>query len=86
MLLCWTDDAWDDYLYWQRQDRKTLNRINTLIKAIERDPFDGVGKPEPLKWNLAGTWSRRIDMTNRIIYRLDGERLEILSVRDHYSK
>lgn len=84
MRLCWTEDAWDDYLYWQSQDRKTLKRVNTLIRGIERDPFGGIGKPEPLKWDYSGAWSRRIDSVNRIIYAISGDDLCILSVRDHY--
>ena len=67
MRLLWEDRAWEDYLYWQMQDNKTLKRINGLIKDIQRDTFAGIGKPEPLKENLAGLWSRRIDDTNRII-------------------
>ncbi|HAS8380458.1 TPA: Txe/YoeB family addiction module toxin, partial [Vibrio vulnificus] len=63
-LLSWTDDAWDDYLYWQTQDKKTLKRINKLINDVKRSPFEGIGKPEPLKENLSGFWSRRIDDTN----------------------
>ena len=68
MRLLWEDRAWEDYLYWQMQDKKTLKRINGLIKDIQRDTFAGIGKPEPLKENLAGLWSRRIDDTNRIVY------------------
>ena len=68
MRLLWEDRAWDDYLYWQTQDKKTLKRINALIKDIKRNPFEGIGKPEPLKGNLSGWWSRRIDDTNRIVY------------------
>ncbi len=64
-LLCWTDEAWADYVYWQGQDKKTLRRINKLIAEVKRSPFEGIGKPEPLKENLAGFWSRRIDETNR---------------------
>jgi len=63
-----TDDAWDDYVYWQGQDRKTLKRINQLIEASKRTPFEGIGKPEPLRGSLSGFWSRRIDETNRLIY------------------
>lgn len=67
-LLSWTDDdAWDDYLYWQSQDKKTLKRINQLIKETQRTPFEGIGKPEPLKENLSGFWSRRIDHTHSIV-------------------
>lgn len=68
MRLLWEDRAWDDYLYWQVQDKKTLKRINLLIKDIERNTFEGLGKPEPLKGNLSGMWSRRIDDMNRIVY------------------
>ncbi|OZG59360.1 addiction module protein [Bifidobacterium tissieri] len=85
MLLCWTEDAWDDYLYWQRQDRRTLKRINALVRDMMRSPFEGIGKPEPLKWGLSGAWSRRIDAANRIIYTVDHERIVILSTRDHYA-
>ena len=80
----WYDKAWDDYLYWQVQDKKTLKRINQLIKDTERSPFQGIGKPEPLKGDLTGFWSRRIDDTNRLVYRVNGELLEILSCRGHY--
>ena len=68
MRLLWEDRAWDDYLYWQKQDKKTLKRINILINDIKRNPFDGIGKPEPLKENLSGYWSRRIDDKNRVVY------------------
>lgn len=84
MLLCWTDDAWADYLYWQPQDRRTLKRVNTLIRDMQRTPFEGIGKPEPLKWGLSGAWSRRIDSANRIIYTVADDRLCILSAKDHY--
>ena len=83
-MLRWTDDAWDDYLYWQSQDRRTLKRINTLIRDTLRSPFEGIGKPEPLKWGLQGAWSRRIDSANRLIYMLDDDDLCILSIKDHY--
>ena len=68
MRLLWEDRAWEDYLYWQKQDKKTLKRINALIGDIKRRPFEGIGKPEPLKGNLSGYWSRRIDEINRIVY------------------
>lgn len=84
MILSWTKDAWDDYLYWQTQDRKTLKRINTLLRDMKRNPFDGIGKPEPLKWEYQGAWSRRINSANRIIYTVIDEQLCILSCRDHY--
>jgi toxin YoeB len=82
--LAWTDDAWSDYLYWQSQDKKTLKRINKLIEATIRVPFEGVGKPEPLRENLAGFWSRRIDDTHRLVYDVDDEYLTILACRYHY--
>ena len=82
--LAWTMDAWADYVYWQTQDRKTLKRINRLLKDIERSPFQGIGKPEPLKENLSGFWSRRIDNTNRLVYIVEDEYLTIISCRYHY--
>ena len=85
MIKSWDDFAWDDYLYWQRQDKKTLNCINALVKDIERNYFDGIGKPEPLKGNLNGFWSRRIDDTNRLVYRINNGVIEILSCRGHYN-
>lgn len=84
MKKIWFDEAWEDYTYWQSQDKKTLKRINILIKDIERDNFDGIGKPEPLKGNLSGFWSRRIDETNRLVYRIRDDILEILSCKGHY--
>ena len=83
-LLSWTDDAWDDYLYWQTQDKKTLKRINKLINDVKRSPFEGIGKPEPLKENLSGFWSRRIDDTNRLVYIVDDQAITIISCRYHY--
>lgn len=83
-MLSWTEDAWNDYLYWQSQDRKTLKRINALIRDMKRSPFEGIGKPEPLKWDYQGAWSRRIDSANRIVYTVIGNDLCILSCRDHY--
>ena len=68
MKLLWDERAWDDYCYWQMQDKKTLKRINMILKDIQRNSFEGIGKPEPLKENLTGYWSRRIDDTNRIVY------------------
>ncbi|MGP9781048.1 Txe/YoeB family addiction module toxin [Arthrobacter sp. MYb224] len=83
--LIWTAEGWEDYLYWQTQDRKTLKRINTLIEDVLRDdPFEGIGKPEPLKHALAGAWSRRIDEANRLIYIADDRALTILQARYHY--
>jgi toxin YoeB len=82
--LAWTDEAWSDYLYWQSQDRKTLKRINRLINDTRRDPFKGIGKPEPLRENLSGFWSRRIDETNRLVYVVNDEYLMIIACRYHY--
>ncbi|MEO5596904.1 MAG: Txe/YoeB family addiction module toxin [Lysobacteraceae bacterium] len=78
--------AWEDYVYWQSQDGKTSERINILIRECQRDPFNGIGKPEPLKRELAGFWSRRIDDSNRFVYRVDAGSLKILSCRYHYGK
>ena len=83
--LAWMDDAWDDYLYWQGQDQKTLKRINKLITETIRDPFEGIGKPEQLKENLTGFWSRRIDDNNRLVYVVDDSYLTIIACRYHYS-
>lgn len=82
--IIWTLAAWDDYQYWQGQDRKTLKRINSLIKECLRDPFEGIGKPEVLKENLSGFWSRRIDDVNRLVYRVDGDDLVVIACRYHY--
>ena len=80
----WFDEAWEDYLYWQFQDKKILKRINMLLKDIERNNFDGIGKPEPLKGELSSFWSRRIDDTHRLVYRINNGVLEILSCKGHY--
>ena len=82
--LVWTQAAWNDYLYWQDQDRKTLKRINQLIRDAVRSPFSGIGKPEALRENLAGFWSRRIDDTNRLGYAVGTKDLTIISCRYHY--
>ena len=79
-----TPNGWVDYLYWQHEDNKTLDRINLLIRECQRDPFRGIGKPEPLKWEYSGCWSRRIDQSNRLIYRLKADDIEVLSCRFHY--
>ena len=88
MQIAFTDNAWDDYLYWQNNDPDTLQKINDLIKEIKREPFKGVGKPEPLKGNLAGYWSRRISGEHRLVYRISGTRpnqtLTIMQARFHY--
>lgn len=76
--------GWEDYLYWQAQDRKTLRRINLLITDILRDPFDGIGKPEPLRHALSGAWSRRIDHQHRLVYYVTDTHVVILQARDHY--
>ncbi|NRB40615.1 MAG: Txe/YoeB family addiction module toxin [Pseudomonadales bacterium] len=85
-LLSWTHEAWSDYVYWQGQDKKTLKRINKLIKETMRSPFEGIGKPESLKENLSAFWSRRIDDTNRIVYAVDDNNLTIISCRYHYQR
>ena len=82
--LLFTPSAWDDYLYWQNQDKKTLKRINMLIQSIMRTPFEGEGKPEELRGELAGKWSRRIDSQNRIVYLVEDESVTILQCRTHY--
>lgn len=84
MKKIWFEKAWEDYLYWQSQDKKTLKRINQLVKDIERSPFEGIGKPEALVGNLSGFWSRRIDDKNRLIYRINEGLIEILSCKEHY--
>ena len=85
MKKTWTDEAWEDYLNLQN-DKKLLKKANTLLKDIERGGYEGIGKPEPLKGNLAGYWSRRIDDYNRIVYRIDGEIIEIVQCGTHYHK
>ncbi len=82
MKLKWDESAWEDYLYWQMQDRKTLKRINSILIDTMRNPFTGIGKPEPLK-HRNGYWSRRIDEANRIVYKVDGDSLVIAAVRGH---
>lgn len=82
--LAFDKNGWEDYVYWQTQDRKTLKRINTLIADVLRDPFTGIGKPELLKHILSGAWSRRIDETNRLVYYVTDYHIVILQARDHY--
>ena len=84
MRKIWHDDAWADYLYWQTQDKKTLRRINSLIKGIDRNCYDSIGKPEPLGENLSGYYSLRIDEKNRIVYRIVDDAIEILQCGSHY--
>jgi toxin YoeB len=83
-ILAWTRESWKDYIYWQGQDKKTLKRINKLITDTQRSPFEGIGKPEPLKENLSGFWSRRIDDGHRLVYAVDDKKLTIISCRYHY--
>ncbi len=83
--LAWTDEAWEDYIHWQTQNKKTLKRINKLLDDIRRnDPFKGIGKPEALKENLSEFWSRRIDDTNRLVYAVDEACITVISCRYHY--
>lgn len=84
MKLIFAEKAWDDYLYWQKTDKKILNRINALIKDISRSPFEGVGKPEPLKHALSGYWSRRINDEHRIVYKIHSDSILIAQLRYHY--
>ena len=84
MNLSWDKDAWEDYVYWQQTDKTVLRRINELIKECLRTPFEGRGKPEPLKENLSGFWSRRITDEHRLVYRIEADRLHIVQCRFHY--
>jgi toxin YoeB len=86
MIKSWDDEAWDDYLYWQAQDKRTLKRINQLLLDIDRNGYTGIGKPEALKGAMQGYWSRRIDETNRLVYRILEGRIEILQCRSHYGR
>jgi toxin YoeB len=82
--LVFSEHAWEDYLYWQKTDRKVVQRINALIRDIERTPFEGIGKPEPLKYALSGYWSRRITDEHRIVYKIEGDAVQIAQLRYHY--
>jgi toxin YoeB len=82
--LVWDQDAWEDYRYWQRTDRAKVKRINDLIRAILREPFSGPGKPEPLKHQMSGSWSRRIDDEHRLVYAVEPDEITIISCRYHY--
>lgn len=84
MIKIWDDVAWEDYVYWQTQDKKTLKRINTLIKDIDRNGYTGIGKPEPLSENWSGYWSRRIDEQNRLVYKIVEGTIRIAQCRTHY--
>jgi toxin YoeB len=82
--LVFSDEAWEDYLHWQETDRSMIRRINQLIKDVRRSPYEGIGKPEPLKHQLAGWWSRRIDAEHRFVYRVTENAVEIATLRHHY--
>jgi toxin YoeB len=84
MNIKFSPEAWADYLFWQKNDKKILKRINELLRDIKRGPFDGLGKPEPLRFELGGFWSRRIDLEHRLVYRVIDDSLEVLSCRFHY--
>ena len=84
MPIKFSDQAWEDYLYWQANDRATIKRINTLLKEIQRSPFEGIGKPEPLKHNLSRFWSRRIDEEHRLVYSVQDDTILIAQCRYHY--
>jgi toxin YoeB len=84
MKILFAEKAWEDYLYWQQTDKKILKRINLLIRDIQRQPFDGIGKPEPLKFNLARYWSRRINEEHRLVYKVQGDTISIAQCRYHY--
>jgi toxin YoeB len=84
MMLAWATPAWEDYLYWQKTDKQKLKRINRLIKATQRQPFEGLGDPEPLKHNWSGYWSRRIDKEHRLVYKVTDDQLYIVQCRYHY--
>ncbi|MBS9766992.1 MAG: Txe/YoeB family addiction module toxin [Flavobacteriaceae bacterium] len=86
MRIVFTTNSWEDYIYWQTTDKKILKRINSLIKDISREPFDGIGNPEPLKYDLSGYWSRRIDREHRLVYQVEDESILIYSCRYHYDK
>ena len=84
MIKIWSDDAWQDYLYWQTQDKKTLRRINMLIEDIDRNSYNGIGKAEPLKYGFSGYWSKRIDKDNRLVFKIEGNALRIAQCGSHY--
>jgi toxin YoeB len=84
MTKLWLDEAWEDYIHWQTQDKKTLKRVNKLLRDIERNGYNGIGKPEPLKGNLSGFWSVKIDDKNRIVFRIEDDKLEIWQCGSHY--
>ncbi len=84
MKIIFLSDGWEDYLYWQQHDKKMLKKVNELIKQCQRTPFDGIGKPEPLKENLSGWWSRRINFEHRLVYKVENKQLYILQCKKHY--
>jgi toxin YoeB len=84
MRITFSKNAWEDYNSWQTEDKKTLKKINALIKDIQHNPYDGIGKPEPLKFDLAGLWSRRIDQANRLVYNIEGDNILIFACKYHY--
>jgi toxin YoeB len=84
MKIVFSEPAWEDYLYWQQTDKKILQRVNQLIKEIQRDPYAGIGKPEPLRHGLSGYWSRRIDEEHRLVYKVEGDEVRIAQLRLHY--
>lgn len=86
MKITFSQNSWEDYISWQSEDKKILKKINTLIKEIQRNPYDGIGKPEPLKYDLSGLWSRRIDRDHRLVYQVIKNELLIYSCRYHYDK
>ena len=86
MRIIFSQIAWEDYTSWQNEDKKILKKINALIKSIQSNPYDGIGKPEPLKYDLAGLWSRRIDLEHRLVYKVEGNDLYVYSCRYHYDK
>lgn len=83
--ITFAEDAWDEYLYWQSQDKKTLKRINQLLKSIQRNPYTGEGKPEPLKGDLKGKWSRRINEKDRLVYEITEESIKVIQCKGHYT-
>ena len=84
MEIVWQENAWEDYLFWQKNDKQKLKRINQLIRDCQRNKFEGIGKPEPLKENLSGFWSRRIDNEHRLVYKIQDNRLHVVQCRYHY--
>ena len=85
MKIIWFEEAWEDYVYWQSQDRKTVKRINQILQDSMRNGYSGIGKPEPLKGEFSGFWSKRIDDANRFVFRIQGSVLEVLSCKGHYN-